>query len=249
MKKIIFGVIVCSILLLSACNVKISKDSNTESSVTNQNNEISKTENETSEKDKTEANPDNNITAEHDDSSSLPIDIEYVSYDDTAEWKDTAVKLGEYSVNIPEEWGVVDGTEYGLLNGAFFVPPEVDQENFRFNSHVAVEISEEPLYGGAAYDYSLESIQKDFFASMIVSTFSKMGGLSDLKFSVWNNNGSYIYIVDFMRSNETITMYQTTYYVMYPDKTILVYATTFGEDSVIPVHEAACHLINNLPQD
>lgn len=100
---------------------------------------------------------------------------------------------------------MVDGKDYGLINGAFFVPSEVALDNFRFNSHVAIEIPEGSLYGGGSVrDYSLESTQKDFFASMIVSTFSKMGGLSDLKFSVWNLDNNYIYIADFIRSNETL---------------------------------------------
>lgn len=155
----------CGILLLTSCTPK-----NTEPAETPEPEPIS-----------------TEMPAEHNDFDSLPIDIEYVSCSDVIEWQDAEVELGGYTISIPDGWTMIDGTDYGLVNGTFFVPPETNLENFRFGSHIAIEILEEPYDSGEhVHDYSLQSTQKDFFATMTVTTFSKMGGLSDLEYSVWN---------------------------------------------------------------
>ena len=119
-------------------------------------------------------------------------------------------------------------------------------DNFRFSAHVAVEVLNSKPAGGRVPDFSSEAIQKEFFAAQIIQTYAKMGGLSDLEFSVWESAQSYVYIASFKRSNDKLSIYQTTYYVMNPERMIQVQASHFGEDAVPAVNEVARHLINTF---
>jgi len=241
MKKIILALLLVTMTLLSACKgdkkgAALQQNEVTEPQTDESTNDIEDEEDELESID---------IESEEDELESLPIDIEYVSYDVPISWDDTIYEHDQYSVSYPENWEVIDGKDHGLVDGVFFVPPEADINNFRYDCHIAIEaISADP--NEQNYDFSKLSTQKDFFATMIVSTYSKMGGLSDLEFSVWQNEDDFIYITDYTRSNSTLTMYQTTYYVMGKDKDYVIYATTFGEDAAIPVQEAARHLITSL---
>jgi hypothetical protein len=179
-------------------------------------------------------------------SEDLPIDITNISYDNTIDWASMEYVYAPYSFEMPEDWQTVDGTEYGLINGVFLIPPDTSMDHFPFSANVALEVIGSMPGGEEALDFSSESVQKEFFAAQIVSTYSKMGGLSDLKFLVWESKQGYVYIANFKRANEQLTMYQTTYYIMNPDVTIVVNASHFGEDAVPEVNGVARHLINTF---
>lgn len=179
-------------------------------------------------------------------SKDLPIDITIASFDDEITWAYERYEHDLYSFELPENWQVIDGTEHDLVNGVFLVPPDTDMGNFRYSAHVAIEVLDSMPAGGRVPDFSSEDIQKEFFAAQIIQTYAKMGGLSDLEFSVWESEHSYVYIASFKRSNDWLSMYQTTYYVMNPNRMMQVQATNFGEDAVPGVHEVARHLINTF---
>jgi len=185
-------------------------------------------------------------TSEDTDAKDLPIDITKVSFNDETSWDSERYEQELYSFEGPGDWEVVDGTEHGLVSGVFLVPSGTDMDNFRFSAHVAVEVLNSKPAGGRVPDFSSEAIQKEFFAAQIIQTYAKMGGLSDLEFSVWESAQSYVYIASFKRSNDKLSMYQTTYYVMNPERMIQVQASHFGEDAVPAVNEVARHLINTF---
>lgn len=173
----------------------------------------------------------------------LPIEISYVDYDGATEAACTVYQHGAYTFEVPEGWTVVDGTEHGLMNGVFFVPPEGDIDNFRYEAHIALELYDEPPYGEDVPAFELEDTQKDYFAYQVAATYSKMSGLTDLEYFVWTLADGYVYGEQFVRSNDEATMYQTTYHPMSGERDLVVYASHFGQDATPGVDEAAQHLI------
>ena len=228
MQKQYIIILLACLLLLSACTISGEGIQTDSSSATN------------------EPPTSNDVTAEGLPAEDLPINITYISGDGEVNWECTNYKHNQVSFEMPESWQTIDGAEHGLMNGVFLVPPDTDTNNFRFSAHVAIEVTGAAPNGANIPDFSSESVQKDFFASQIVYTYSKMGGLSDLEFLVWESDQFYVYMAQFKRSNDKLSMYQTTYYVMDPDRVISVNAAHFGEDAVPGVNEVARHLINTF---
>ena len=176
----------------------------------------------------------------------LPIDMETVTYDDTLE-DVVEYRHGDYVFELPRDWEVVDGADQGLLNGLFLLPPGADKSDFRFSAHVGLELYDgSSLYPEGAPDFSDPEVQESFFAYQTISVYSKMSGLSDLEFMVWESAQGMVYIEQFKRSNDTLTMYQTTYHLMHPERDVAVNAAHFGEDATPGVEEVARHAVNTF---
>lgn len=181
-------------------------------------------------------------------SAGAPVEVEHIDSDGALDAACVEYELGRFSFEIPADWTAVDGTGMGLVNGVYFLPPGTDEEDFQFSAHVAVETSDESVYtGGGTPDFTDADMQESFFGYQLASTYSNMGGLSDLEFAVWEvPGGEVVYIEQFLRSNDTLTMYQTTYHVMNTGWGMDVNASYFGEDASPEVNAVARHLIATL---
>lgn len=231
-------ILICFVFILSLTGCKAEKKVEPKESVS----ESKKDEKDAEE----ESKKDEKDAEEESASADIPIDITIESFEDETDEVYKTYEHTQYSFEMPESWQIADGTERGLVNGVFLVPPDTAVDNFFYSAHVAIEAFDSMPEGEVAPDFSNEEIQKEFFASQIVQTYSKMGGLSDLKFSVWKSKNAYVYIARFKRSNDELSMYQSTYYVMNPDRLTQVQATHFGEDAIPSVDEVARHLIDTF---
>lgn len=232
MKKIYLALCVACLLLLAACGGGQAEDPETE-------------ENPDAQSEQGTNTPDENESGD-DTGDELPIEVSYPDYSSEISWESVTYEHEGYSFEMPADWTVMDGADYGLMNGVFLLPPDTDMANFPLTPNVAIETTGPTEDGVGEANFADEAVQKDFFAAQIVSTYSKMGGLDELDFQVWQGAQSYVYMAQFTRKNDTLTMYQTTHYPMLPGSVTEIQAAYFDQDAQPPVCEVARHIADTI---